>query len=196
MPTSSRFVLAQTRRLMLLLCMGLVFSKGYTMDFFTFEIDGEKVGYYEEENKDGIIYSNARLILDGNLYENVFRLKHADGKVIAYALGKEEAEGKIACIDLKQPPGHYPSSAILLVMEAMKGKDTFTYTMFHEGKAQPVGEAVLKRKGNRIVETVNGKPHRYFVVQDEQIIEYGWGGTARSKRVATLAEAKAGSPIP
>jgi hypothetical protein len=159
------------------------------MDYFTFEIDGKKVGYYEEEHKNGVIYSNALFVMEGQQYENTFRIKHQDGKISAYKLGDE------AWIDFRQPADVYPTSAIILVLAQMQGKDTFTYTQFHEGDGKPTGKAIMTRNGNRIVETVDGKARRHVVLVDGKVVEYGWGGTAISKRVTSLAEAKAGSPI-
>lgn len=190
MPFFKTVLVIMLHNYFLFLCLSFPFlTAGHAMDYFTFEIDGKKAGYYEEEQKDGIIYSNALLVIEGNQYENTFRIKHQDGKISAYKIGDE------AWIDFNQPAGVYPTSAILLVLAQMQGKDTFTYTQFHEGDGIPKGKAVMTRNGNRIVETVDGKAGRHVVLVDGKVIEYGWGGTAISKRVATLAEAKAGSPI-
>ena len=35
------------------------------MNFYTFEIDGEKVGYFEYQDCDGILYQKASTCIDG-----------------------------------------------------------------------------------------------------------------------------------
>ena len=40
------------------------------MNYYTFEIDDKKVGYFEYEDKDGVLYQNARIMVDGEKLEN------------------------------------------------------------------------------------------------------------------------------
>ena len=42
------------------------------MRYYTFEIDGTKVGYFEIEDVDGVLYQNAYIEMDGDKFENPF----------------------------------------------------------------------------------------------------------------------------
>ncbi|MDJ0752960.1 MAG: hypothetical protein QNJ45_05545 [Ardenticatenaceae bacterium] len=159
------------------------------MKYFTFEIDGQKVGYYEERDEEGIIFCNAHLVINGQLEENPFWIKYNDALVLAYKVGNGE------WVDFDQPPDVYPGSAIKVILKKMGSRKTMTYQHFHERSGQVTANMTLIRRGNRVEEYSGEDLKRYFVLEAGQIIEYGWGGTAKSVLVRNLEEAKIGTPF-
>ena len=125
--------------------------------------------------------------MEGDIYENPFAVKHTDGKVTSYKFGYE---------DWKPFTGygadHYPTTAWPLLLE--KAQPKFSYFPVVEGTGEAQEETTLKRKGDMIYETREGKTVRSFKMKDGIPIEIYWGGP-RSVLKANLAEAKAGSPI-
>ncbi len=157
------------------------------MDYYSFEIAGNKVGYYEQSNEHGILYSNARFSMGGEAMENPFWIKHAQGKVIAYAIedGAYQAFNQDADV--------YPSSAINLLLTELADGATKTYRQFNEGAAAIKGTAVLTRNGNKIEEHVDGKLTRYFILADGEVVTYCWGAGVFSHKVASKELAIQGS---
>ncbi len=157
------------------------------MEYYTFEIEGEKVGYYEHQNLDGILYSCAYFKMDGHQIVNAFWIKHEDGKVLAIKTGDGEY------VEFNQAEDVYPSSAINLIIPLAQPGNPFAYKQYNEGSGEIVGDGLLKRAANRIQETVNGKIARHFILDGEKIIEYCWGVRTFSKAVMSEREAKAGT---
>ena len=56
------------------------------MDYYTFEIDGSQVGYFEMENSGLSIKTPSAL--DGERFEN-FWVRHAEGAILAYRFGEK-----------------------------------------------------------------------------------------------------------
>lgn len=159
------------------------------MDYFTFEIDGQKVGYYEESDGGSEYYMNAFISMDGQLFENPFWIKYDGLKVSAYKYGD------VDYIQFDQAEGVYPSSALMILARSLKDGEQLDYQSFHEGRGEVIGPAKLVREGNRITEMVAGKPGRYVVLKDGKPIEYGWGGTAKSSRVEDQEAAIKNTPF-
>jgi hypothetical protein len=158
------------------------------MRYYTFEIDGQKVGFYEESNENGILSSNARMIMQGELFENSFSIKHVAGKVTAYQYGDTEWK------DFKEKEGVYPTSALALIVSHVKDSGQFEYTQYIEGQGKIGKKAVLRAEDEGVVnEYIEGKPVRRVVVKEGVIIEYGWGGTAKSEICESKAEAVKGT---
>ena len=156
------------------------------MDYFSFEIGDQKVGYYEEEDDGSVFYCNALMEMEGEKYENPFWVKYEGTRILAYKFGDGDF------IDLDQPAGVYPSAALNILVRGMADGETRTFTSFNEGKGEVVGQGTVTRSGERIEETLDDKPWRYVVLNDAgNIVEYGWGGNALSRKVGSLAEAKA-----
>ena len=152
------------------------------MDYFTFEIDGKKCGYYEESDEGGVLYANATMEMQGEKFSNPFWVKYEGDKVLAYKF----ADGEY--IDFKEAENVYPSSATRLLLRKMneQKKDILAYTFFNEGEGKAGAKITLKRNGKRIEEYTGDKIGRYFVFADDKIVEYCWSGSAKSKRVASL----------
>ena len=54
----------------------------YAMDYYSFEIHGKKCGYFQTENKNGIISMNAFFEMDKDEFENPFSVKYVGEKII------------------------------------------------------------------------------------------------------------------
>lgn len=160
---------------------------GVAMEYYTFEIDGEKVGYYEESDDGSTFYCNAIMEMDGQQFENPFCVKYEGDQVVAYKFDD------VGYIDFDQEQGVYPTSALNILVKKMHGKDKLEYVRYHESREEVIGPAKLVREGSRITEIIDGKAGRYLVLDDDKVVEYGWGGTAKSKIVNSLEEAKRGT---
>jgi len=157
------------------------------MRYFNFEIDNQKCGYYEQSDDGAEFYCNAVMVMNGDAFENPFWIRYEDRRVTAYRF--EDGD----YIPFDQPEGVYPTSAFSLLLRLMGDRDELTYTAFHEGRGEIAGEVTLRRNGDRIEEFAGDEPARYAVMNGDEVIEYGWGGAARSVRVNSLEEAKAGT---
>jgi hypothetical protein len=158
------------------------------MNYYTFEVDGQKAGYYEEDNADGILYSCAKFVVGGHSLENPFWIEHSDSRIDTYKFGEEDYK------PFNESPNVYPSSAIALLIPKVKKGQALNFLSFNEGEGKIEGEATLELEGNKIVETVNGKVNRHFIIDDKSnVVTYFWGGTAYSHKVACLEEAVKGT---
>lgn len=162
-------------------------DEGGQMHYYTFEIDGKKVGYYEEKDDKGVFYSNARMEIGGEVMENPFWIKHENGQVLAYKFGESDF------IEFKQESNVFPSSSIPLLLASLKSGEVFTYRSFHEGAGKVEGAATLTKTENKIEEMVNGSLTRYFIMENGKVLTYCWGGTAFSHKVSTKEEALIGT---
>ena len=158
-------------------------KESLVMEYFTFEIAGKRVGYYEQSNKDGILYSNAQFTMHGQVMENPFWIKHIDGRVTAYAM----EEGQYHEFD--QDADVFPSSAINLLLTQLQDGEDFTYRQFNEGKAVVKDTLSLRRSGNRIDEFKGDRSLRHFILKNGQIETYCWGEGVFSHRVAKKEDA-------
>ena len=159
------------------------------MDYYSFIIDGEKVGYYEVEDRDGILYQNAFMTMNGDSFENPFWVKHQNGKITAYRFGDED------WVNLSTFPANtYPTSAFELLAKRLADGEVFEHGRINEGKGIVTGTARLERKGNTVRELVDGKSGRYLMLDESNAVtEYGWGGSAKSVKVANKTEALEGT---
>jgi len=155
--------------------------------YYTFEIEGKKVGYYEEKDEDGVLYCNARMEMNGEKFENPFWIKHDMGNISAYKLGDGDY------IEFKEKEGVFPSSAISLILSKVKPGTMLTYQIFNEGEGKVTGTATLEMTGNKIEEKMNGKLKRYFIMENGKVKTYCWGGTALSHKVLNKEEATKGT---
>ena len=156
------------------------------MDYYSFEIDGKKCGYFQIENKGGIIASNAFIEMDNEKFENPFWVKYVGEKIIEYKFGDSEKWESLESF----PANTYPSSALELLVGRLKDGESLTYDMLSEGDKKVKKDVKLIRKGAQVDEIIEGKIKRYVVLGDKgKIIEYGWGGTAKSKLVSNREEA-------
>ena len=143
--------------------------------YYTFEIDGKHVGFYEESDVGGELLMNARMEIDGEAYENPFGIRHVDGRVTTWRVGDSDWR------DFNEAEGVYPGSALPLLAPRALENGSFTYTPFHEGRGEVDQPATLEHRGDGVVvEIIDGEPGRRVVFEGDTIVEYGWGGTARS----------------
>jgi len=158
------------------------------MRYYTFEIDGQKVGYYEESNENGILSSNARLVMHGEMYENPFGIMHTNGRVTAYRYGNSD------WIEFKEQVDVYPTSALPLILPRVNEGEEYEYTQFIEGQGMIGKRAILKSEGEGVVsEYVEGTLMRRVVIREGVIVEYGWGGSAKSVLCESRTEAIKGT---
>jgi len=157
------------------------------MEYYTFEINNEKVGYYEQNDKNDIFYAKAYMLIDGEKIENPFWVKHQDGAILEIKFGTQD------WTIFDQPENVYPSSATNLLLQELTHQKFFSYQSYSESKGKIVGELILKRNSNRIEEYDGERLIRYFIQKEGIVVEYGWGGEAKSVRVGSLAEATAGT---
>ncbi len=159
------------------------------MDYYSFIIDEKKVGYYETETKDGIYYQNALLLMQGNQVQSEFWVKLVDNKMVSFKFDDSD------WVEVAKFPGNsYPTCAFALLAKEIKEGATLEYQQINEGKNQVTGTAQLKRTGKKVEETVNGKISRYLIFNDKnEIVEFGWGGTAKSVKVKDKDSATLGT---
>ncbi len=155
------------------------------MDYYSFIIDEKKVGYYETEIKGGIYYQNALLVMQGNQVQSEFWVKLVDNKMVSFKYDDSD------WVEItKFPENSYPTCALTLLAKEIKDGATLEYQQINEGKNEVTGKAQLKRTGKKVEETVNGKVSRYLIYNDNnEIVEFGWGGTAKSVKVKDKASA-------
>ncbi len=173
----------------LILCLNLSALFGEAMEYFSFEIDGKKVGYYVQQDLNGTFFCNAWMEMGGERFENPFWVRHQDGKILAYKFGDGEY------IDFKYAEGVYPTSAFYLLVIWMGEKQEFRYKVLNEGQGKITGEALLKREGMRVQEFIGDQPGRYLILKQGKVQEFGWGGSATSIRVASEEEARKDTPF-
>lgn len=164
------------------------------MRYYTFEIEDEKVGYYEEDDSGGVLYACAYMSLDHGEIVNPFWVKHDDGKITAYKCG----DGEYQDFDEQhnEQGNVYPSSAVpFLLLQQLNDGDTLDYYSFHEAEGAIEALATLTRTGDKITETIDGEEQRFFILDSEStsVKTYNWGGAAFSHRVATKEEATRGT---
>ena len=154
------------------------------MNYYTFEIDNSKVGYFEYEDKDGILYQKACMTIDGEMREFPFWVKHQGRVVHAYKSGSSEY------VELPPESDAVPSSALMLFLDDLPET---SIPVINEGSGEITGEARFVRMGEKIQVMVNGEPDNYFIMDGSRIVEFGWGGTAVSRYVSTREAAVAGT---
>ncbi len=157
------------------------------MDYYTFEIDGKKCGYMECEDKDGVYYTNAFIEMDGEKFENPFWIRCKDDSVIEFKFGDTPIWKQIS----NYPKNTFPTSALEILVRRLKDGDVLKYNMISEGDDKIQNDIILTRIGNKIQESDNGGNNlRYVIINDKgAVIEYGWGGTAKSIIVSGRDEA-------
>jgi hypothetical protein len=159
------------------------------MDYYTFILDGKPSGYFEIEDKDGVIYSNAFIHMGNDKFENPFWVKYAGETITEFKFGDEKWR-KLS----DYPANSYPTAAFEILIRRIKDGADFTYDQITEGNNQITHGVIIKRVGNRYTEWVGGKSGRYIVTNPaSKIIEYGWGGTAKSLLSESREQAMAGS---
>lgn len=157
------------------------------MNYYTFEIDDKKVGYFEYEDKDGVLYQNARIMMGGEKLENPFWVKHHGCDIVAYKCGDGDY------VELPVNDNAVPSAALMLFAWHMAESEKWRFPLINEGTGAVIGEASFVCEGEKVQVLMDGKPINYFIIHDDRIIEFGWGGTVRSRYMPTREEAVSGT---
>lgn len=158
--------------------------------YFTFEIDGERVGYYAESDHEGVLAAVAWIQMEGQWFENAFWIRHEQGRVLSYRFTGSDWQA------FEEEADVFPTSAFPLLLRRVLNEKSITYRQFIEGEHAVGREAVLTLEGNRVVETVGGQPGRSAVFAEGEVVQYGWGGTAVSHRCASREDALRGLALP
>lgn len=167
--------------------------------YFTFEIDGVRVGFYEEHDAPAaseiratpegqgarVLRMSAWIALGGTEHVNRFAVRYVGNEVLAY-LTPAGAWVSVA-------EGTYPSAALSVLARRMQDGDDFSYLQIDEGLGRVVAHATLRRQGDTVVETVDDEPRRRVVLSGGRVVAYGWGGSALSRRVPSRADAVRGT---
>ncbi len=150
------------------------------MRYFDFTIDGERVGYYEIDERPGLLYANARLLVEGEQREHPFWVRHVDERPTEVRLGAANWQ--------PVPPGAYPTSAYPFVVR--RGLER--YRALVEGTLE-LDERELSSEDGLVVERSGGRMTRAFGVRAGVVVSIAWGGGAESRLVASLEEATRGT---
>ncbi len=155
------------------------------MEYYSFIIDGKKIGYFETEYKDGVLYQNAFIEMDGNVFQYPFWVKQVDGTITSFKFGDGDWN-KIT----KYQENAYPTSAFEILAKSLVDGASIEYNIINEGEDLVTGKAKLTRNGNKVSEFINDQEGRYILFNDrDEVFEYGWGGPAKSIRVENKTEA-------
>ena len=179
--------------------------------FFTFEIGGVRVGFYEEHDERAasevrvalegqdvrVLRMSALIALEGAEHVNRFAVRYAGAEVLAYL---DRAGTWVSAGPSADPSGGtsggthpstdaYPSAALPILARRMQDGDEFSYLQIDESLGRVVAVATLRREGDTVVETVDDEPRRRAVLEGGRVVAYGWGGSALSRRVASRADA-------
>ncbi len=158
------------------------------MDYFTFEIEGRPTGYYQEHDADGVLFAKASFLADGLVQEKAFWVRYQNVRVLAYRFGSGE------WFAFDHGPDVFPTAALPLLVRSMADEAEVRYRRFdEESQALLGGVATLVRRGDTIREFIDGRPARHVLLRDGCIVEYGWGGAAVSRRVASREDAVRGT---
>ena len=161
-------------------------NKQYKL-YYDFSIGEQNAGYYTINSRPGVITMLAKFMLDGEIYENFFELKHDGDRVTAYRSG----EGGWQSME-EFGEDHYPTSAYPLLLG--KVKDRYVYQSIDEGSGEVQGETVLVRSGKRIIEKRRHITRRVFWMDGNIPIKIDWGGPV-SMLQETPERARMGSPF-
>ncbi|SHI55291.1 hypothetical protein SAMN02745181_0372 [Rubritalea squalenifaciens DSM 18772] len=157
------------------------------MNYYSFEIDGVKVGYFEYEDRDGILYQRACLAVNGERQEFPFWVKYLGTTISAYKSGNGDY------VSLPGDSEAVPSSALMLFLDKICTGDDLRLPVINEGSGEISGEASFIREGDKIQVLLDGKPDKHFILQGGRIVEFGWGGQAVSRLMPSKEAAVTGT---
>lgn len=150
------------------------------MQYYDFTIDGDRVGYFEIEERPGVLYLNARMLIEGEKQENPFWVRHVDERPIDVRVGGSQWH--------RVPRGSYPTAAYPFVLR----RGISRYTAFIEGSLE-LEERELRSEAGLVVERSRERIVRRFGVRGQLITYICWGGTAESRLVGARSEAVRGT---
>jgi hypothetical protein len=150
------------------------------MQYYDFTIDGDRVGYFEIEQRPGVLYMNARFLIEGEKRENPFWIRHVDERPREVKAGESKWQ--------RVPDGTYPTSAYPFVLRAGLSR----YRAFVEGTGH-FEDRELRSEGGLLVEYSGERVTRKFGMQGDLITYICWGGSAESRLVDSKSEAVRGT---
>lgn len=137
----------------------------YNFCFPNTDNDLENCGFYYLSHQESDIYSHTEFHTPDGPYSNIFRVKTTKDKktqeesVFAYSHNKS--------VWVAAKVNHYPTSAYPLLLPKV-GRRPLKYFSISESDHEIMGEVVLTRKGNQIVETLKGQVIRRFFMDDSK----------------------------
>ncbi len=157
--------------------------------FYNFMIAGKNRGFSYLNVTDTTLLSYTEFEIEANnIYRNVFHLKLDMGRVVA------SKQGEADWVNLSdQPPNHFPGCAYPLLLPRASDKE-YRYTQISEVSGAVVGEFVLSRIKDEIVESKDDKVYRRFKMSNDVPTTIDWGG-AVSHLCGSAEQSVAGSPI-
>lgn len=157
--------------------------------FYNFMIAGRNRGFSYLNVTDANLLSHTEFEMEpNNIYRNIFHLKLKNGRVV------ESKHGEDDWVNLSdQPPNHFPGCAYPLLLPRVNDK-AFRYTQISEDSGAVIGEFVLSRIDDEIVELNDDKIYRRFRMSNDVPTSIDWGG-AVSHLCGSPKESVAGSPI-
>ena len=154
--------------------------RGGGMRYYDFTIDGERVGYYEIDERPGLLYANARMLIDGAAQQRAFWVRHADGRPTEVRVGGSGWQ--------RVPSGAFPTSAYPLVLRRALDR----YRAFVEGTGA-LDEREIRNEDGVVVERSSDRVTRTFIVRAGVVVAISWGGGAESRLVSSWEEATRGT---
>lgn len=153
---------------------------------YTFEIEGERVGWFTITFVDDRIEQHAHFTHDGQAIDSRFALRVQGGALMAFRVG----DGDWVTME-GFPNDAYPGSAFVLLMSEV-GERSFVYQRIHEPSATVEGWYSLERAGAMVTERDRERITRRFWLDDkDRLVRIDWG-LAESHLCASLEEAQAG----
>lgn len=146
------------------------------MQHYDFTIDGERVGYFEIEERPGELYMNARMLIDGEQQENPFWVRHVDGWPTQVKAGASKWHSV--------PSRTFPTCAYPLVLRSGLRR----YRALIEGTGE-VEDREIRNEDGLLVEYSGDRIVRKFGLHGGRIVYICWGGTAESRLADSKAEA-------
>lgn len=156
--------------------------------YYDFKLGEENVGYFEMRFTDGELFQNARLRIDDEIQDNLFYVRVAGDKVLAFKVG---CGGEWISME-KYGADQYPTSAFPLLLPMVR--DRLEYTPILERSGQLGRPRTLRRIGAVIEETSGGRVTRSFRIERDIPVEIDWGGAVSALKDG-LEVAKNGSPL-
>ena len=159
-----------------------------SQEFYDFRFGDQNAGYFEISDDGSTICMKAVFQMEGERYENPFRVRYERERVLAFKTGDGD------WVEMgRYPADHFPTSAFPLLLRRLQ--DKLEYQAIEEGTGNVLGKTVLERVEDTVTETRDGKVVRRFVLRDEKPIEIEWGGGAVSHIAESYKDAVKDSPF-
>jgi len=155
------------------------------MKCYDFRFGDQNAGYFTIAEAADHIRMVAIFKLGDEVFENAYELRLADGRVTHYKAGDNDWQ------PLPPDAQVYPTSAYSLLVGKVSAP--INYLALQEATGELIATE-LRREGDCVIESSNGKTIRQFWLDSDEIVKIDWGGPI-SALCTSLAEAKAGSDL-